>query len=223
MLKNLVLHERPEMVRKTVFTSEDVIKAGLAVMDQDGVENLSARRVAEEMGASTAPVYSNFANMEDLVMEVKKAAVELMLKLTLEKPTDNAFLNMGVGVLEFARRHPLLYGALFHQANDECEAGPGVMKELLEHMAVLPDLEQLKPVERIILLRKMANFIHGMATDICNGLPPEIKWEEILNLLDEVGIAILSDALARSPRTEEDLAGLGSLCDLPLQPTKDAK
>ena len=106
------------MVRKTVFTSADVIKAGLAVMDKDGVENLSARRVAEEMGASTAPVYSNFANMDDLVVAIKKAAVNLLLDLTLENHTDNPFLNLGVGVLEFARRHPLLYSAWFLQAND---------------------------------------------------------------------------------------------------------
>jgi hypothetical protein len=97
------------------------------------------------------------------------------------------------------------------------------MQELLKRMAMLPDLEQLKPVERIILLRKVALFTHGMATHICCGLPPEIKWEDLLHLLDEVGVAILSDAVARSPRTEEDLAGLGSLCDVPLQPTKDAK
>jgi len=211
------------MVRKIVFSSEDVVKAGLAVMDKGGVENLSARRVAEEMGASTAPVYSNFANMDDLVMAVKMAAVELLLEMTLETPTTNPFLNMGVGVLEFARKHPLLYGALFLQANDECAAGPGFMKELLERMAVLPDLEQLKPVERIILLRKMSIFTHGFATHICSGLQPGIEWEDILHLLDEVGEAILADAVARSPRTEEDLARLGSLCEIPLQPTKDAK
>ena len=215
--------ERREMVRKTAFSSEDVVKAGLAVMNKDGIENLSARRVAEEMGASTAPVYSNFSNMDDLVVAVKMAAVELLLELTHEKPTENPFLNMGLGVLEFARKHPLLYSALFLQANDECVAGPGFMKDLLERMAVLPDLEHLKPVERIILLRKMSLFTHGLATQICTGIPVEIKWEDMLQLLDEVGDAILADALARSPRTEEDLARLGSLCEFPLQPTKDAK
>jgi len=211
------------MVRKTVFTPEDVIKAGLKVMDTDGVENLSARRVAEEMGASTAPVYSNFQNMEDLVKAVKQAAVDILLELTQEKHTDDAFMNMGVGFLVFARRHPLLYGALFHQANDECEAGPGVMKDLLERMAVLPDLKQLMPVERIILLRKMAFFTHGLATEICSGLPPEIKWENLLLMLEEVGAAIMSDALARSPRSSDDLARLGSLREIPLPTTKDEK
>ncbi|MEN8008685.1 MAG: TetR-like C-terminal domain-containing protein [Candidatus Krumholzibacteriota bacterium] len=211
------------MVRKTVFTREDVIKAGLAVMEKDGVENLSARRVAEQMEASTAPVYSNFANMDDLVVAVKKSAVDLILELTLEKQTENLFLNMGIGVLEFARRHPRLYSALFHQGDVECQAGAGVMNKLLERMAVLPDLEDLKPVERIILLRKMAIFTHGLATEICNGLPPEIKWEEILTLLDEVGFAIMADALARSPRSDEDLSALGSLCEIPIEPTKDEK
>ncbi len=211
------------MVRKTVFSSADVVKAGLAVMDKEGVKNLSARRVAEEMGASTAPVYSNFANMDDLVMAVKMSAVDLLLEMTLENPTDNPFLNIGVGVLEFARRHPLLYGALFLQANDECVAGPGFMKELLERMAVLPELEILKPVERIILLRKMSIFTHGLATQICTGLQHGIQWEDMLHLLDEVGEAILADAVTRSPRTEEDLARLGSLREIPLQPIKDAK
>ena len=211
------------MVRKTVFSSKDVVKAGLAVMDKGGIENFSARRVAEELGASTAPVYSNFANMDDLIVAVKMAAVELLLDLTHEEPTNNPFLNMGVGYLEFARRHPLLYGALFLQANDEFEAGPGVMRVLLERMAVLPDLEHLKPVERIILFRKMAIFSHGLATQICSGLQLESEWEEMLQLLDEVGDAILADAVARSPRTDEDLARLGSFCEIPLQPTKDAK
>ena len=98
-----------------------------------------------------------------------------------------------------------------------------VGQDLLERMAVLPDLAQLKPVERIILLRKMAIFTHGLATEICHGLPPEIKWEDLLNLLDEVGAAIMADAVARSPRTDEDLARLGSLCELPNEPRKDAR
>ena len=217
------VQERCEMVRKTVFSGNDVVKAGLAVMDKDGIEKFSARRVAEEMGASTAPVYSNFANMDDLIVAVKMAAVELLLDVTQEEPTDNPFFNMGVGYLEFARRHPLLYGALFLQANDEFVAGPGVAKILLERMAVLPDLEHLKPVERTVLLRKMAIFSHGLATLICSEIPPEFEWGDILQLLEEVGDAILADAVARSPRTDEDLARLGSFCEIPLQPTKDAK
>ena len=211
------------MVRKIVFSREDVVKAGLAVMEKDGVQTLSARRVAEEMGASTAPVYSNFANMDDLTKEVKMAAVAVLLAHSREKHTDNEFLNMGVGVLEFARKHPQLYSALFLQANDECEAGPGVMTQMLERMGVLPELEVLQPVERVILLRKVSLFTHGLATMICNGMPPGLQWSEILALLDEVGAAILKDALAQSPRNEEDLARLGSLCLIDSDPAKDGK
>jgi len=209
------------MVRKTVFSRQDVIAAGLAVMDADGVESLSARRVAEELGSSTAPVYSNFSNMADLVMEVKKAAVSTLLQLTLDHYTDNPFLNMGVGVLEFARQHPNLYNALFHQANDTCQAGRDVMAELLDRMAIIPDLKHLRPVERIILLRKMAIFTHGLATEICNGLPADIKFEDLLPMLDEVGAAILKDAMTHSPRSDEDLARFGSLCIIPPAPAKD--
>lgn len=209
------------MVRKTVFAKEDVVKAGLAVLDKDGIENLSARHVADELGSSTAPVYSNFENMDDLVVAVKRAAVQRLLELTSEQHTNNVFLNMGVGVLEFARLHPLLYTALFQQANDSCEAGPGVMNDLLGRMAVLPELEKMNRDESVLLLRKMAIFTHGLATQVCSGLPPEVKWEELLALLDEVGSAIMTDAVARSPRGSEDLARFGSLCSVSLTKTKD--
>ena len=62
-------------MRKTVFTREDVIAAGLKVMARDGLSQLSARRVADELNSSTAPVYSNFASMEELADAVKREAV----------------------------------------------------------------------------------------------------------------------------------------------------
>jgi hypothetical protein len=69
----------------------------------------------------------------------------------------------------------------------------------------------------------MAIFSHGLATLICSGIQPEFEWKDMLQLLDEVGDAIMADAVARSPRSDEDLARLGSFREIPLQPTKDAK
>ncbi len=52
------------MVRKSVFSREEIIQAGFDLVDKQGLEQLTARNVAEEIGSSTAPVYSNFNNME---------------------------------------------------------------------------------------------------------------------------------------------------------------
>jgi AcrR family transcriptional regulator len=198
------------MVRKTVFSREDVVAAGLEVVRRDGLTQLTARKVAEQLGASTAPVYSNFSHMEDLTVAVKRAAVDMLLELTRVHATDDPFLNIGVGVLEFARQHPQLYVALFMQASGDCEAGPAVMEKLLEYMSGLPELNQLGEVERIILLRKMATFTHGLATQVCNGYVEEYEWDNLIQFLREVGEVVTADAFARSPRSAEDLALLGS-------------
>ena len=68
------------MARKTTFTREDVVAAALRVIDQEGLGALSARRVAEAMKASTAPVYSNFANMDELLAVVMDAAATSVLE-----------------------------------------------------------------------------------------------------------------------------------------------
>lgn len=206
---------------KPVYSREDVIAAGLAVVEKDGAGQLSARRVADELGASTAPVYSNFENMDDLTVAVNEAVVDMMLTLMLDKHTEDPFLNMGVGVLEFARRRPRLYGAIFLHSGEDCVAGEKVQATLLERMAVLPVLDQLLPVERILVLNKVSIFTHGLATMICSGAAQGIPFEAMVALMSEVGHAILKDALADSPRDGEDLALLGPLCEPPTPPLPD--
>jgi AcrR family transcriptional regulator len=204
------------MVRKAVYTRQDVIAAGLAVVEKGGLAQLSARRVADELGCSTAPVYSNFENMDDLTMAVNQAAVDMMLELTLVKHTEDPFLDMGVGVLEFARRRPRLYRALFLDARDDCRAGDKVRSVLLDRMARLPELDRLQPVERILLLNKVSIFTHGLASRIVTGGQEKPSWEAMVRFLAEVGHAILKDALEATPRDPAELAALGGLAAYPI-------
>lgn len=198
------------MVRKTVFSREDVIAAGLAVVEQEGLVQMSARRVAEEMGASTAPVYSNFASMDDLESAVKQAAVDLMLDAITRQYTNDRFQNMGIGVLEFAWSRPRLYKALFLECQAKHKMVTDVMDRLLGILAQEPALADLAPSERFILLKKMAIFTHGLATDICTGNSTRFSKEQVLFLLNEVGEVVTRDALTRPPRTEEEIAILSS-------------
>lgn len=198
------------MVRKTKFTRDDVVSAAVSVIDSEGISQLTARKVAAEMGASTAPVYSNFRNMDDLAVAAKMAAVEIMMAL-LEKPGGQLqFINIGEGVLLFAKNHPYLYDALFLQPSTSYDPGPHIMDRILEKMATIPDLKPLQPVERLILLKKMAIFTHGMASEICNGFLEHYQWRELLLLLEEVGEALVAASHRGQPRKELDRDLLGT-------------
>ena len=201
------------MVRKATFTRDDVVRAALSVVEQTSLDALSARRVADEMGASTAPVYSNFASMEALKAELKETIAAQLLECTHIRSTENEFLNMGLGVLEFARSHPGLYCAIFMASAAEDTVARRVMADMLGRMARVPELAPLPAVERLILLRKMAIFTHGLAAQLCAGLAESYSWEELELLLAEVGHAMVLDAVGRGERSAEEIALLGTLCD----------
>jgi len=198
------------MVRKTTFTKDDVVGAAIAVIETEGISQLTARKVADKMGASTAPVYSNFSTMEELAGAAKMFAVEKMMQL-MEKPEEvQEFMNIGIGVLLFARHHPHLYDALFLQPATMYDPGPQFMDRILKKMETYPELSSLQPIERIILLKKMAIFTHGMATEICNGFLDHYQWRELVLLLEEVGEALITGASVGPQRTDKDMKLLGT-------------
>ncbi len=201
------------MVRKTIFTLEDVVSAGVSVVEKDGLGALSARRVAEELGASTAPVYSNFANMDQLAVAVKQEVTEELLEFTTRHFTEDNFLNIGIGVLEFARQKPSLYGAIFMQDCEECDAGPRVMGQLAERMVSLEELGDLPGEERLMLLHQLAIFTHGLAVQICTGLADRHTFEDLIIFLQEAGEAMTSYALSRPERSPEQMTLMRTLVD----------
>ena len=199
------------MVRKAVFTPEDVVAAGFRVLARDGLAALSARHVAEELGSSTAPVYSNFATMDELSRAVKQAVAEDLLEFTARQFTDNAFLNIGLGVLEFARQKPALYAAVFMQDGPECEVGPHVMARLGERMAEVGQLRDLPLGEQLMLLHQMGIFTHGLAVQICAGLTKGFSFTDLTLMLEDAGQAMTCHALSRPQRSPAQLELMAAL------------
>ena len=202
------------MVRKTVFNRDDVIAAGLAVIGKDGLGSLSARRVAEELGASTAPVYSNFANMDELAVALRTAVAEQILAFTEEQYTEDTFLNMGIGVLEFARQNPGLYSSILMEAGSTCDAGPRVMGRLAERMASLETVDSLPAAERVMLLHQLSIFTHGLAVQICSGLTEGFRFDDLILLLQDAGEGMMKHALSRPERTSEQQRLMKDLMEL---------
>ncbi len=201
------------MVRRNLYQRDDVVAAALSVVREHGFGQLSARRVAECLGASTAPVYSNFANMDDLAQAVKLAIADLVLAETEVCRSGEPFLDMGIGVLAFARSQPGLYAAVFMPGVDEAEAGHHLLQVLLGRMSGVESLAALEPSERLILLRKMAIFTQGLALHVMAGHTDEESWAEVLMLLSEAGRAMVTDAFNRPPRSEAEIALLAKLCE----------
>lgn len=98
--------------KHVVFANPTVLGAAIEVVRREGLESLSARSVAKSLGSSVAPVYYSFHSMESLRQGVLEAARSLMEEKAARTFTDIGFLNIGIGVVVFAREEVQLFRAL---------------------------------------------------------------------------------------------------------------
>lgn len=185
------------MPPKVKYTRKDVIRAALAVAENHGLRELTARSIAGELGSSTAPVYRHFVTMDELAMEVIKETRSMLLEYTSRPYTDRVFLNMGAGVAIFACEHSMLYKALLLEGDSYGDVVQDVLDELESKLGEDTRFTSLSGEERRVLLNKMWTFTHGMASLICVGLVKNCNEEYIINTLMEVGADVIGATLAK--------------------------
>ena len=185
------------MPPKTKYSRDDVIQAATEVVDNHGLDSLTARSVAARLGSSTAPVYSHFATMDELALGVMKKTTEELLAYTTRPYTDRVFLNMGTGVAMFACEHRGLYRALLLEGNGYGEVVSGFLDTLLTNMKKDSRFTALSDAERHRLLTKMWIFTHGLASLICVGLVKDCSQDYIIRALTDIGADVIGATLAR--------------------------
>ncbi|MBA4688427.1 TetR/AcrR family transcriptional regulator [Candidatus Galacturonibacter soehngenii] len=69
--------------KKQIF-KEQIIDTALKMVQKDGYDLLTARKLAKELSCSTQPIYQAFANMSELKKELIKKAKETIVAYLLE-------------------------------------------------------------------------------------------------------------------------------------------
>ncbi|HNY66488.1 MAG TPA: TetR family transcriptional regulator [Deltaproteobacteria bacterium] len=186
------------MPPKATVTREEIIQAAFTIVDEGGMLCLTARSVAKETGLSTRPVYFYFSSMEELQKEVLKKAVDLLREYTTVPYTERVFLNMGIGIVLFARDHRQLFRNLFLESDEYKDLVAEFMLSLRDEMKKDPRFTGMTQEERDTLLNKMWVFTHGLASVICVGLNEEQSDRYIIDMIDQVGSVVIADAIKKS-------------------------
>ena len=183
------------MPRKTVYTKDDVVRAAYNLVEECGLRSLTARAVANKLHSSTAPVYSNFNTMDELSRETLRKGKDLLLHYATTPHTDQVFLNMGIGVIKFARDHCNMYRALFLEGDTHKDIIEELRSSLLPVMDHDASLSALSAGQKEDLLQKMSIITHGIAAQVCVGLLIAQRDKDITDTLMSVGSPVVTDAL----------------------------
>lgn len=200
------------MARKTQEKREDLklrlIEAARNRIISDGLANLRARDVTQDVGCSLGGLYTVFTDLDDLVIHVNSAtlkALEASLALAEAKdrtPTDK-LRNLARGYLHFAVNHRNLWKSLF---DHHPPAGrPSPEWHLEEHMflmgVIAEPLAELQPdmpeTARAIRARTLFGAVHGIVSISLEGRFVGLPIESLEQELDNFVVTVAAGAAAR--------------------------
>ncbi len=191
------------MPPKTKFDKEAIIDAALAVAKEEGFSGITARSVADRLQSSVAPIYVNFATIDDLVDAVVERVFSISEELLTNQKGNNMFENIGKASIDFAREYPVLFRELSLQPNPYMPSYETVENTMVDVMAEDETMKGWTLQERRRLLLKMRVFQMGLSAMVANGhVPSWLDNQEFDQLLMEVGDDIL---LAHQIKRKENL------------------
>jgi len=177
-----------KMPPKVTFTKEYVVEAAYEIVRESGIEELSARKIAEKLNCSTAPVYSTFESMEALKEEIMlKSKATLVKYASSNYSKEKSFIDIGIGISIFAREEKNLFRAIFLKGENTKHSINRFLEELEKEMDKDKKFTIMNKSEKKSLLERMVVFTIGFATIICEDLIEKQSDEYIKETITKVG------------------------------------
>lgn len=108
------------MAPKNKFTREEMVSAAVQVVRAKGIDALTAKALATELGVSTQPVFTCFRTIDEAKREVCNAAEKLYdsyITAGLHMPIP--FFGVGMQYIRFAKEEPELYRLMFLETHED--------------------------------------------------------------------------------------------------------
>lgn len=187
------------MPPRTVFQKEEIIKAAFNLIAETGIEGLSARKIARRLGSSVMPVYSTFASMDALILDVKKYAESVLDEYTSKKYDSRLTLSVGTGFCLFARDHKNIFRFLMMDASFKKEYAGELLSTAFEKISLDERFTRMSPESIRELIDSLWLIAFGLASMIALGLIEDPDEETLMDRLAKTGTPIVASAIGGNP------------------------
>lgn len=186
------------MPPKPKFTREDVVRAGLAMARELGMDQLSARALAQRLKSSSCPIFTLFGSMDEVHEAVMEAAKQLYAQYVREGLAQTpAFKGAGMSYIRFAMEEPKLFQALFMRVLPGVPDIDRMLPQLDDNyeqiLQSITDAYGLKREVADWIYRHLTIYTHGIAT-LCVTGTCSFSPEQVNTMLTEVFVGLLAQA-----------------------------
>lgn len=107
------------MPPKKKFTKEEILRAGLEMARENGIESVVARELGKKLGTSSSPIFTAFKSMEEVQQEVRALALKEFESYVSDALNFTpAFKYVGMKMIEFAMKEPKLFRLIYMQERE---------------------------------------------------------------------------------------------------------
>ena len=181
-----------------------LIGAGLELINTEGEENLSLRKVALKCGVSNAAPYAHFNSKDEFIAAIQQHIMDLFtstLEQTVEMYADtpNILLLLGTAYVKFFYKNPLYFDFLFSRKNiqinlsldcaGEKEIPPlKILKQIATQTFRKIDMPESVMQNKIIAMWALVHGLSAIATmpNVEYDKDWETRIEEIIQSLEPV-------------------------------------
>ncbi len=188
------------MPPKTRYTADSVLEAALKVVQNDGLEGVSARTIANMLGCSTAPVSAAFENMQALNDAVVTAIIAQLLAAidATEATKADPIRGAAFAMARFTADHPRYYEALFlhrhHSPPDWAAIRSGFSKDL----GASKRYAHLDARQRDALAWRASVVTHGICIEIWSARWTKTSDAALKRLIDQLVEPIIEGSIPTS-------------------------
>ncbi|MEN6349207.1 MAG: TetR/AcrR family transcriptional regulator [Syntrophomonas sp.] len=181
---------------KVKFTREQIIDAAFEIAKTEGIDGITMRKIAEQMGSSVAPIYVNFKNVDELNEALIDKIISVSRQLLNEESSGNPFHDIGRASLRFASEYGTIFRDLIMTGNSRIKVyDEKIIPSLIEEMKKDPELEGFTGDELKTILLKMKIFQLGLSVMVANGLLPQnYEMQDLMDLLSSAADDVILSA-----------------------------
>jgi AcrR family transcriptional regulator len=163
----------------------ELIRTGLKLLDQDGYEGFSLRKVAKACNVSQTAPYRHYKNKEELIAAITVKAMyafnEVLEQAVLKHPDNprKQLTEMGVAYVKFFVENPeylrLLFlsdikdkMSIFYQCNRDASISQDPFRTFYDTIERVLSSNPGKPINQSELLLYSWGLVHGIAILVAN-------------------------------------------------------
>lgn len=160
------------MPKKPKFSRELLLQEAYAIADAEGINEVSSRSIARNLGCSIQPIYTHFPTMAELRLETfRYASKQFTRELMSCRGEEDPFHWVMECTVDLARNRPNLFKLIFLTGGFSSRSLPEAILDLVKCQKVIGkimELYDLSKEDSEDILVRCELFLLGVGTMLCS-------------------------------------------------------